>query len=133
MSGRQDGAGTADKLSRAVKESLTSTPDRVIPLARVASFEWDRVWFFGPYTKLSRIKTRLGFPWPDAGRFQMDWRDDAVLVVFSNGQKVVRAMAYPRQEGDLASLADQSLTRDRALLMAKRDTSGWVALVLTSP
>lgn len=130
MSGRDDGADTADKLSRIVQQSLTN-PDRPpVPLAEVTSFEWDRVWFFGPYTKPSQIEARLGFSWPDAGKFQMDWRDDAILTVFSNGQRVVRAMAYPRKEGDLASLANHTVPRDRALLVVKRDKSGWIRLEL---
>jgi hypothetical protein len=128
MSGRGDGAGTADRLSTAVKDAVAQDRPGPIDLAQVTTFDWDAVWFFGPYSKPAQIERRLGFPWSGARKYQMDWRDDAVLVVFTRQREVVRSLAFPRVEGDLVGLGNQKLSRDQARLVASVKKSGWITL-----
>jgi hypothetical protein len=95
--------GSLDALTDAVRESdRTGVPFR---LASVTSFEWDRVYVFGPYSTPEQIREQLGFDWPAAEDSKIEDADWMNLLVFVRDGRVVHAYEHDRGNGDLEPLA----------------------------
>jgi hypothetical protein len=77
---------------------------RAVNFAETFPFTWDKVFFFGPYTTPSRIKSVLGYPWSRAGFLKIRYDENITLIVFTKGGKVVEYLEYPRILGDFSSL-----------------------------
>lgn len=73
----------------------------------VTSFDWDRMYVFGPYTTRATVDRALGASWNELDNAPVDRGDDACLVVFvRRGEPVVWYM-QPRTV-DLVPLASGS-------------------------
>ena len=76
-----------------------------IDFAKTFSFTWDKVFFFGPYTSPSRIKSVLGYSWSRAGFLEVRYADNITLMVFTEKGKVIEYLEYPRAQGDFSNLS----------------------------
>lgn len=112
---------TEHRLSAAIR---AGPPGAVLDLAQVAPFDWDRVYFFGPYSSHDEIERQLGFRWRDVGRTNIYMSDTEVLVVFVKQGRVVEWFEHSRVE-DLSNLARaQGYTREEARFRIVRDSRG---------
>jgi hypothetical protein len=91
---------TVDRADTSLAAALTERAQfgrgTVVDFAEIAPFAWDRVYVFGPYTSPEHIDTCLGFPWPTASRSSINSSKGRNLVVFVQGERVVRWFEQPR-------------------------------------
>jgi hypothetical protein len=117
----------AEHRSQAV---LAQVEGGVVDFARVGPSDWERVYFFHPYTPAERIHQALGFHWTDAGRTSVSYNDRVNLVLFVRGVQVVGWFEHPRNRGDLTDLAvPGGYARDAARFLVVRDVQGQAVLV----
>jgi hypothetical protein len=81
----------------AVETTINKGSTRVIKLAELTDFEWEKVFVFGPYTPDSTIEQSLGFPWSDAHKFSLSSSDSFWLIVFTLNKQVVRVEQMSRR------------------------------------
>lgn len=122
--------GLAERRSRSVLAQLEGDPAGVVDFAPVGPSDWERVYFFHPYTTSDHINQTLGFHWSDADQTSIGWNDGVNLVVFARGGRVVGWFEHPRNRGDLKELATGAgFPRDGARFRVVRDREGRAVLV----
>jgi hypothetical protein len=84
-------------LQAAVKSALT-TNQPSIQISSLTQFEWDKVYFFHPYTPPDAIDKELGFKWKARVKTEIGSSDSFTLVVFVKNGKVVQ---HARIRGNL--------------------------------
>ena len=100
-------------------------------LQDITPFAWERVYMFAPYTAAGRIEETLGFAWPQAKSIGIDYRDDITLLVFVNGGKVVRYLAFPRVSGDFSAVTrSKGFTPKEAVFVVRKEGVGQLRLIL---
>ena len=92
-------------VSQALSEEMRRGPGATVDFAEIARFDWDRVYFFGPYTPHSRIDASLGFHWRGVTRTTIEWNEGVNLVVFVRRAGVVHWFEHARHE-ELEELAN---------------------------
>lgn len=70
----------------------------------IVPFEWDRVFFFGPYTPETVIEQAIGTPWKEYKKSGIGFDDSHTLILFESKGKVVGWCMNPRNRGEFASL-----------------------------
>ena len=78
----------------------------VIDLKTTTSFQWDRLYVFGPYTHSSRIVETVGTDWADICSASIEYDDGIVLLVFTLNGRSVQCVEYGRDNGDFDMLED---------------------------
>jgi len=92
--------------------------------------DWERVYFFHPYTPHEYVHQTLGFHWDELERTSIQDNDGAVLVVFVRGGRVAGWFEHPRNRGDLTELATGvGFPRGQARFRLGRDQEGRAVLV----
>lgn len=96
--------GRGEAVGRLVVERLTENERlRVVDLAQLAPFRWERLYIFGPYTPAQLVTDSLGHPWGGAEASRIAQVDTASLMIFVAGDEVVAATMHPRRYGDFTS------------------------------
>ena len=100
----------ASTLSGCQEEAIVATigaqvrrgPGHQLALSEVALFDWNRVCLFGPYTPAATLVQTTGLP--DAARVThgIESNDGIALLLFLDGDRIVREVTLPRAEGDFA-------------------------------
>jgi len=122
-------AGLAEHRSRAVLAQVEGDPVGMVDFARIGPADWERVYFFHPYTPLEYIHQTLGFDWADADCTSIESNDGVNLVVFVRGRRVVGWFEHPRNRGDLTELASPiGFPRNSARFQVSRDREGRAVL-----
>jgi hypothetical protein len=122
-------AGLAERRSRAVLAQVEGDPAGVVDFARVGPSDWERVYFFHPYTPPEYIQRSLGFRWPDVDQTSIASNDGVNLVVFVRDERVVGWFEHARNRGDLKELATAAgFPRDRAQFRVSHDQEGRAVL-----
>jgi|SRR5688572_13227857 len=67
-----------------------------IDLSIIATFSWDKLYIFGPYTSSEMINESLGIKWLGIYSTSIEYNDGIALLVFTNKGKVVQYLEYPR-------------------------------------
>jgi hypothetical protein len=93
-------------VSQALADVAARGEPTTIDIATIASFEWDKLYIFEPYTSPERVEQYLGFRWPQASMYSVKDGKDAALFVFVKGQKVVHAFRHSRALGDFSPVAN---------------------------
>ncbi|MFO1315628.1 MAG: hypothetical protein U1F58_08475 [Burkholderiales bacterium] len=91
-----DASDVAGKLSAA------SRSDHAIDLARLTSFEWDRVVFLGPYTDRESAERALGTTWSDYPLLGLESADSFGVIVFLRGSRIAQVEKIDRCHPDFA-------------------------------
>lgn len=79
-----------------------------IDLSTVASFSWDRVYVFMPYTTLTSIDRSVGLSWRKLCRTEIETAEGINLLVFTYKRKAVHCLEYPIPVLDFSPLAKYS-------------------------
>lgn len=86
-----------DELRRShLRRSLEAAAQRTrgtgipIELASVATFRWDKVHVFEPYSGDADIQQDLGFRWRDADRMGVTFHDGVTLLIFVHNRSVAQ-------------------------------------------
>ncbi len=93
----------AGRLSEAIEQKVREGPGTEIQMASLTTFQWDTLYFFGPYTNASHLTSALHLTSERQARQLlrgMDGRDDVTLLVFRiPGDKWI-SMTHSRAAGD---------------------------------
>ena len=90
------------------------------------TFEWDRVFFFPPYSSAEVIQDRLGYAWTKAEHSRVTNLDSHTLIVLTKSGRVVHAFDYPRGRGDFSRLVDEAgYPRDAYFAVFPEGESKW--------
>jgi hypothetical protein len=65
-----------------------------IDFSLVATFSWDRLYIFNPYTSCERINEALGTYWLSCKLSAIEYSDSIILLVFTNRGKVVQYLDF---------------------------------------
>lgn len=115
-----------ERRSRAVQAQVESG---WVDFTRVYPSEWDRVYFFPPYTSHEQIHQELGFHWADVAQTSIDQNDGVNLVVFVHGERVIDWFEHPRHL-DLTELAvPGGFPKAAARFQVVRDAEGREILI----
>ena len=75
-------------------------PGTQVRLSDLTDFKWSRFVWLDCYTSQADADAALGFPWPDYKRWDLEHSDSFSLIVFAEGQEVVRAERLDRGDGE---------------------------------
>lgn len=85
-------------VSRSLADKIRASDGQVIDFTEAVSFDWDRVFIFGPYTSPDRIDECLGFKWHAKKYSGIDSSRATNLVVFVRNDQVVCWFDHPRSQ-----------------------------------
>lgn len=81
-------------------ELLENGQVEYIDFIQIASFSWDRLYIFTPYTNYKTIDATLGFYWLPARYSLIQSRDYVYLLVFVKNGRIVQYIEYYTNEGN---------------------------------
>lgn len=76
--------------------------DTIIELRNHATFDWTDVYVIPPYTTKPRAEKAMGMSWPWRWN-AIAFRDEFVLLVFVDSQRIAGIVEHPRNLGDFSS------------------------------
>ena len=126
LANRRKSHGDA-KLGARILQDLRQLQGRPYHLTDAASFAWESLHIFTPYTDTSSIDRQLGFHWADASHVDLRDSDNAVVLAFVHDRSVVRYVKIERGHADFAPAhgnAALRFTREAAVFRA-RNQDGW--------
>jgi len=100
-----------------------------LDLALVGPARWSRVCVLGPGTDEARAAALLGFAWPVTALTSIGRRDDAVVLVFTDGARALAFVERSRADGDFAGVQPPCLSRAEAQLATRREAGGGLRVV----
>jgi hypothetical protein len=109
-----------------IEQALATVPQGA-DLGRVIEGEWDRICIFRPPTPVVRVDSVLGARWPGAADTGIASGEDATLIVFAAGARVVRHVMYPRAKGDFGTPGPEQwycLPRSQAVFELRQPIDG---------
>lgn len=108
----------------ALDKKIIGNQEKWIDLSDInLRYDWERVCFFGPYTKFSEIKSTLGFDWDPAMYTTINESDSINTLVFFEGKSISYVVNYPRNKADFISLSRQCFDRKMAKFKRVLDKS----------
>lgn len=79
-----------------------------VELSSIATFEWDRAYFFGPYTTCSTIERAVGCKWPDYEKCGIGRDDLYSVVIFLREKEIIAWSKLDRNMADYSRLYGHS-------------------------
>jgi len=95
---------TESEVASLIQEAVDQR--KMLIILEPTSFDWDRVYFFPPYSTAAGIQEVLEAEWPDAATSRVIDLDTHTLVVFTDNAQVVHAFDYPRDHADFSHLGN---------------------------
>lgn len=92
----------------------TSRNASTLDFTKFATFAWERVCFFGPYSDNDRFTKATGFSWPLIKETGISSSDSTNVLVFVNGRSVAAYTEYPRQQADFWRLSGQCFNKEQS-------------------
>ena len=86
-------------VERNLVNEVKKGPGTVVNMAAVATFEWDYLYVFLPYTQPQEVRRTLGFWWAHPIVYQLDESDGFTLLVFVRGRQVAGYVLFPANIG----------------------------------
>jgi hypothetical protein len=123
----------SDKLADAVAKKKGNPKEVLVRFDRIATFEWDRLFFFTPYTDMGVIYNTLGYEWKDAKQTGIDSFDRDNLLVFTLNGKVVNYVNHPRHLGNVHDYRDikpNGFSREEAVFEVRGENGDYSWLTL---
>jgi hypothetical protein len=101
------------------------TDSLMIDLAKVADFNWERLYIFKPYTTIKTIDSTLGFTWDGADKSLINQSDEFNLLVFVENNAVIHTVKAPRNYGDFIRLKNSGpFYKNNATFILKKENYG---------
>lgn len=122
--GCSSGGDSDSGLSIKIDTLLNRDKTEIVDLTMLGNDNWDRVCFFGPYTR--DANKALGFDWDIKKETSIEESDSINVIAFVKNENVVDFVEYPRKKGDFAKLSGQCFLRGDAKFSRKTDADGWV-------
>jgi hypothetical protein len=98
---------SSTQLSRALSKAMQRGDGAIVDFPKIAPFDWDRVYFFDPYTDEKTIEEALGFPWPGVTQTTIRSSDSVNLVVLVKGNSVAEWFEHPRRDAELRDIVNR--------------------------
>jgi hypothetical protein len=132
------GCSDAGSVSKSIGHIVRDQGAQEIRLTAATPFQWDKVYFFHPYTPRSTICEALNVQVKYCERIvHQESKDDGVMsLAFLSGARVVHYELHARWNGDFTPVrANQPISSEAAVFQVVRsgkaaDGSAWLKLVL---
>lgn len=119
-------------LSNALDEAFRNATTQPVGLAAHATFPWDRVCVFRPYSTPEMVDRLSGVPGAAAHAHGIESRDDGNVLLFVAGRKVARSVVIPLGATDFEG-ESTCHSRPDALFEVRTTPIGRVARVVKRP
>jgi len=132
------GCSNSNKVSKAIGNIVRVQNSQELRLSEVTEFEWDHVYFFGPYMPRQKVCETLGVQVKYCERFvPYESQDDGLMsMAFVSGTRVVHYELHSRWNGDFTPIPrTQPISSEKAVFqvtpegVAANGTT-WLKLVL---
>jgi hypothetical protein len=125
--------GVSNRLADAVAKKKGNPKEVIVRFDQIATFEWDRLFFFTPYTDVGVIYNTLGYEWKEAKQTGIDSFDRDNLLVFTLNGKVVNYVSHPRHLGNVHDYRDirpNGFSREEAVFEVRGENGddSWLTL-----
>lgn len=117
-----------DSLVFTIEQALATNPEGV-DFADVVSGDWDRVCVFRALTPYERVDSVLGAEWTAVRETDLATSDDAALLAFVSGTRVVEHAMYPVRKGDFGTPGPEQWycrPRSRAVFQLRHPIDGTI-------
>ena len=108
-------------VSASIAEAVDRGPGTRLALAQSATFEWDRVCLFGPYTPDDEVDAVTGIA--DAAQRAFDVRSNEAInvLLFIQAGRVIESVAHPRRWDDFGpEVVGKCYSREQAVFVVRR-------------
>jgi hypothetical protein len=120
--------GVSKVWSYVLWQQVKRGPGTVVDFAELGP-GWDRLYIFGPYTRLETIHEAVGRPLPHTWATNIESSEGVNLVVFVRDKEIVGWFEQGRGRGDLCDIANRAgYSRDEARFVVELDR--WERLVV---
>lgn len=107
------------ELEASIFSIVEKEENKVVEVAALTDFDWDKAFLLPPYTTQEWIAEQLGTDLKDPGGISM--RDDIYVLVFLRGQEVIHYAEIERQQCDFSLGGQGYLTPTNAMMYIQRD------------
>ncbi|MCB0597493.1 MAG: hypothetical protein H6557_21610 [Lewinellaceae bacterium] len=122
-----------EKLEALIEAEIQATLSAnlgMVSFSELNGFEWSHLLVLAPYSPVDEIGNRLKVDLSSLRHFDIGQRDDVALLVFLDGGKPVRAVAYPRSAGDFAEIEPVLIPRQMTVFPIEAMPNGMVRMRL---
>ena len=117
------------EVSEEISRQFQASGRTFVNLADVLPTPWDKVCILGPYSDNNATKKAIGFNWDVTTQSSIESNDHIALLLFIEGQKVVKAVEHSRRDGDFTNLSRQCFFRTHATFYHQTNPKkGWPGL-----
>ncbi|WP_417372208.1 hypothetical protein [Gelidibacter japonicus] len=97
-----------------------------LDLVDVVPFVWDSLYIFKPYTSIAKINDDIGYEWKEAHKTHINDDDGINLLVFTEKEKVVKYIKWPRNKGDFTRInpLNNPYSRKKSMFILKKEKTG---------
>lgn len=119
------GCGPSDPTSRSIANTVAGGPGTRLTLAEVATFPWDRVCIFGPYTPNDEVDAVTRIPGAARRAFDIRSHDGINVLMFIQNDRVIASVAHGRRYGDFGpEVVRKCYPRERAVFLVRQQAAG---------
>jgi hypothetical protein len=116
---------TEDPVTTSVGTAVGGGPGTRLALVEHATFNWDSVCIFGPYTSDTMIQAATGIPGATQYEHDLQSREDINLLLFIAEGRIMRSVAHPRRRGDFGpEIAGKCFTKSQAVFSVRTPPPG---------
>lgn len=107
-----------------IKTPINSEELEEINISKLTPFKWNKLFIFKPYTPIDSINDKLGFVWEGAEKSHINQDDNFNLLVFTEKNKVIHYIKWPREKGDFMKIKKLKYSYDSAIFILKKEKYG---------
>ena len=119
------GCGPSDPISRSIADKVAAGPGTRLTLTEIATFPWDRVCVFGPYSPDEKIDAVVGISGAAKRAFDIRLNEGINVVMFVRNDRIVSSLAHSRRYGDFGpEVVGKCYSRNEAVFLVRKPPAG---------
>ena len=108
-------------VSGSIAEAVDRGPGTRLALAQSATFEWDQVCLFGPYTSDDEVDAVTGIAGAAQRAFDVRSNEDINVLLFIQAGRVIESVAHPRRWDDFGpEVVGKCYSQEEAVFVVRR-------------
>ncbi len=117
-------------ISQQIAAQVRANKTAAIEIGTVGPQRWERFCVLPPYTTNETAEQILGFKWDAGAKTSIASSDLINVLVFIHENKVAAYVEHPRGKGDFSEMNPRCVPREKATLIRRSGSDGWVFLVV---
>jgi hypothetical protein len=93
-----------DKISSVIADKISAGEGTTIDIAKLTSFDWNRLYIFGPYESRDSLQDIVGQRFLGNNELPLGVKEGYTLFVFTRSNKVIHYFNHPRGSGDFSGI-----------------------------